>query len=329
MAHELDFSKGFAALAIRGEAAWHRHGNAIEEGDDLATIAKKGGMDYSVIKSPVMFRQGSGTIVANPDAFQLYRDDNDAPLSIVSSRYNVVQPAEIMETYRELVETLGYSIETAGVLKGGRKVWALANAKDAIMLPGGDAVKNFLLLATSYDGSMATQARWTQVRVVCDNTIQAATMGQDADVYVSHSTKFDAEAVKLKLQIGNGWETFSAEAKRMTEREITKDETIKLFMDIYFGLTTVDEIQAFHEVPKQAESVEKFMKRMTTALFESPGAHMASARGTLWGALNAVTFDVDYQLPSRSADSRLDKAWFGTGNALKQKAWNKALAMVA
>lgn len=71
------------------------------------------------------------------------------------------------------------------------------------------------------------------------------------------------------------------------------------------------------------------MARMTTALFESPGSQLASARGTLWGVLNAVTYDVDFQSPSRSNETRLDKAWFGTGNALKQRALQRALALVS
>ena len=56
----------------------------------------------------------------------LYRSDTHAPLSVVSQRYQVVQPREILEFYRDLTEISGFELETAGRFKGGRKIWALA-----------------------------------------------------------------------------------------------------------------------------------------------------------------------------------------------------------
>jgi hypothetical protein len=55
-----------------------------------------------------------------------YRSDTKAALSVVSSRYQVVQPKEILEFYRDLTEISGFELETAGVLKEGKKIWALA-----------------------------------------------------------------------------------------------------------------------------------------------------------------------------------------------------------
>jgi hypothetical protein len=39
----------------------------------------------------------------------------------VSNRYQVVQPREILEFYRDLTEISGFELETAGVLKEGRR----------------------------------------------------------------------------------------------------------------------------------------------------------------------------------------------------------------
>lgn len=59
------------------------------------------------------------------------------------------------------------------------------------------------------------------------------------------------------------------------------------------------------------------------------GADMASAAGTAWGLLNSVTEYVDHARRARSDDHRRDAAWFGTGAALKQKAWDEAVRMIA
>ena len=66
-------------------------------------------------------------------------------------------------------------------------------------------------------------------------------------------------------------------------------------------------------------------------LFEGQGrgAEMASAKGTAFGLLNAVTEFVDHERRARSADHRLESAWFGQGAALKENALEQALMMIA
>jgi phage/plasmid-like protein (TIGR03299 family) len=86
----------------------------------------------------------------------------------------VVQPREVLEFYRDLTEVAGYELETAGVLKAGRKFWALARTGKSAALKGNDVVNGYLLLATSCDGTLATVAMPTTVRVVCNNTLTIA-----------------------------------------------------------------------------------------------------------------------------------------------------------
>ncbi|NLA66725.1 MAG: DUF932 domain-containing protein [Gammaproteobacteria bacterium] len=340
MAHELDFTTGQAAIAFRGAVPWHGLGETILPEDSIDDIRIKAGLDYDVVKTPVLYsvpvdsaygpRKGAGTGVAiSTDRCVLYRSDTGDDLSVVSDRYQVVQPREIVEFYRDLVEQYGFEIEVVGALKGGRKVWALANTHNAFQLRGNDAVKGFLLLATSYDGTMATQARFTSVRVVCNNTLTFASEQGRANVNVPHSTKFDAEKVKLDLKVGKAWALFEEQSREMTKRIVSQDESIRFFLDVYLGLDSVDKTKEYLAQEGNEKRMDKLVARLQTALFNSPGAHMESARGMLWGLVSAVTYDVDHQLPSRSQDTRLDKAWFGTGEALKNRAWDRALAMVA
>lgn len=336
MAHELDFSLGRAAIAFQGAVPWHGFGETIQPDDTLETIQHKAGIDYRVLRGATHFERKfvgtDGSEHSSLDAIKgsvtLYRSDTGAPLSIVTDRYQVVQPHDVIEFYRDLVERYGYQIEVAGALKGGRKIWALANTKNATVLRGGDAIKGYLLLATSYDGSMSTQARFTSVRVVCNNTLTIATEGRP-DVTVPHSTKFDADKVKLDLKIGDAWANFEKSAQAMTQRVVGRDETVEFLMDIYFGLAGKEQIAEFHSVEGNDARVKKVMDRLTNSLFNSPGAHLASARNTLWGVLQAVTHDIDHTAPARTQENRLNKAWFGPGEAMKQRAFAKAVAMAA
>lgn len=328
MAHLLDFSKGRAAVAYRGATPWHGLGNVILPQDSLHDIQIKGGLDYTVERAVAQYRRqivdvdGSVTSITaeDPNTHILYRSDTGAPLSTVSPKYNIVQPFDVVEFYQDLTERHGFQLEVVGALRGGRKVWALANTHNASVLRDGDVVKGYLLLATSYDGTMSTQARFTSVRVVCNNTLTVAANQGRADVTVSHSTKFDASKVKLQLNIGDAWAQFSENAERMQNHQVTREDTVRLFMAAYHNITSDDQLRELQEDKSKNASVEKLLARLTDSLFNSPGAQLASARGTLWGALNAVTHDVDFALPSRSSDTRLDKAWFGDGDTIKRRA---------
>lgn len=341
MAHELDFSIGRAAVAFRGETPWHGLGETIQPEDDIDTIRFKAGLEYHVDRTPVRYEVNQinhdGTwnqsMLQMPSKQVLVRSDTKDALSVVSDKYQVVQPAEVLEFYRDLVADYGFQIEVAGALKGGRKIWALANTNEACNIKDDDKVKGYLLLATSYDGTMATQARFTSVRVVCNNTLTAAIGQGKANVTVPHSTAFDARKVKLDLNIGSTWQDFTKNAINMTDRPVTQQESIMFLMDAYYELTSKDQIAEFtldadgERSERKERNVKQFIERMQKHLFESPGAQMASAKGTLWGLVNAVTRDIDFS-ERRSIDTRLDRAWFGEGERIKQRAFNRALAML-
>ena len=335
MAHEIDTTTGRAGMAYVGQTPWHGLGQELTPNAPLELWQQEAGLDWEAKEAPVRYNyehvdatglQAKTERIVS-DRKVLYRSDTGNALSVVSTRYKPVQPGEIIEFYRDLTERYGFVLETAGSLKGGQRIWALANAQEAAQLRDKDENRLYLLLATSFDGSMATQARMTNIRVVCNNTMSLATAGK-ANVTVSHATTFDADQIKLEMQIGEAWEQFKERAAAMSTRSMGMEETVRYFMDVYFNLTSTEEIKAFHADEANAKRSRKTVERLTQALFNSPGAHMASARGMLWGALNAVTYDTDHIMPARSQENRLNSAWFGQGETRKQRAWDKALELL-
>jgi hypothetical protein len=64
-------------------------------------------------------------------------------------------------------------------------------------------------------------------------------------------------------------------------------------------------------------------------LFRSaPGQEMSSAKGTLWGAVNTVSYYADH-VRTGTGGERLNSAWFGAGSALKERAWHQALSIIS
>jgi len=195
-------------MAYRNAEPWHGLGNRLSEGQPLEVWQREAGMEWRILEAPVQYQTGS-ELHDFSDQKVLYRSDSQLPLSVVSKRYQVVQPREVLEFYRDLVEVGGFELETAGVLKGGRKLWALAKTGQEAVLRGGDRVKAYLLLATACDGSLATTAQFTSVRVVCNNTLAMAVGDSAGAVKVRHSTQFDASDVKRQLGVGiSTWDEF-------------------------------------------------------------------------------------------------------------------------
>lgn len=322
MAHQVQ------QMAYVGDTPWHGLGNPLESGQPLEVWAEQAGMNWEILESPVHYAAGEAgglsQILTFPEHKVLFRSDSREPLSVVGQRYKVVQPREILEFYRDLTEKSGFELETAGVLKGGRKLWALAKTGQQGTLKGGDRTEGYVLLATACDGSLATTAQFTSVRVVCNNTLAVAVDNAQQAVKVRHSTTFDAEAVKKQLGISvSAWDEFMYRLKALSERRVTDAEAERFFRDVFSERAPADSSEA-------VKTNEKAMAR-AQSLFagDGRGAELAASRNTAYGLVNAVTEFVDHERRARSADYRLDSAWFGKGATLKQRALEQASRMVA
>lgn len=319
MAHLLE------QMAYVGATPWHGLGNKLDAHEPIEIWAKQAGMDWKIRESPVRFMAGHAGSIPSIESFPenkvLFRSDTNAPLSVVSQRYQVVQPSEILEFYRDLTEVSGFELETAGVLKGGRKIWALARTGQSSTLKGNDVTNAYILLATACDGTLATTAQFTSIRVVCNNTLAVALAGSSGAVKVPHNTSFDPQAVKRQLGISvSTWDSFIYKMKGLSECKVQQLEASNYIRRVFANKDTSGSKDA------NARAMAKVL-----SLFEGQGmgADLASAKGTAFGLLNAVTEFVDHERRAHSPGHRLESAWFGQGAALKEKALEQALISIA
>ena len=344
MAHQLE------QMAYVGDTPWHGLGNQLTPNQPIEVWAQQAGMDWRIKSSNVSYmaqnERGQSIILPYEEQRVLYRSDTHAPLSVVSQRYQEVQPKEILEFYRDLTEQSGFELETAGVLKGGKKFWALARTGQSTALKGKDVSNGYILLATACDGTLATTAQFTSIRVVCNNTLAIALRGQSSSagvVKVPHSTKFDAEKVKQQLGISvRAWDEHMYEMKQLSQRKVTQGEAAAFF-DAVFNNTTMSVhdqeeniIQFYRNVASQNQASNKtepngraMSKVMDMFNGQGRGAELSSAKGTAYGLLCAMTEFADHERRAMSTDHRLDSAWFGAGAGLKQRGLEQALRLVA
>ena len=312
-------------MAYVGEAPWHGLGNQLAPKQPLEVWAEQAGMAFQILETPVRYMAGSvgvlGSIMTFGDQKVLYRSDTKAALSVVSNRFQVVQPCEILEFYRDLTEISGFELETAGVLKEGRKVWALARTGQSASLKGNDTVNGYLLLATACDGTLATTAQFTSIRVVCNNTLAIALANGGQAVKVPHSTNFDAQLVKQQLGVSvSSWDAFMYRMRTLSERKVKSHEAMNFFLRVF------NDPEA---TPANLTNERAIRAVQTLYDGQGQGAELSSAKGTAWGLLNSVTEFVDHQRRARSQDYRLDSAWFGQGAVIKKKALDEASKMAA
>ncbi|CTP83269.1 hypothetical protein A6R71_16695 [Xanthomonas translucens pv. arrhenatheri] len=312
-------------MAYAGEIPWHGLGNRLAPRQPIDVWKRQAGMDWKIEEAEVRYVAGShnlGVIHAFPEQKVLYRSDTRLPLSVVSKRFQVVQPGQILEFYRDLTSSNGFELETAGVLREGRKFWALARTGQSATLKGRDKVNGYLLLATACDGTLATTAQFTSVRVVCNNTLSIALGNASGAIKVPHRSQFDPDVVKRQLGITvSSWDGFVARMKALVERPVDPDSVEVLLRRVL----------TYAAPDGKAAVVNEQALANVRSLYEGGGrgALMASSRGTAWGLLNSVTEFIDHHRRARSDDHRRDAAWFGQGAAIKQRAWDEVMTLVA
>ena len=225
----------------------------------------------------------------------------------------------------------------------------MANIVQTSALKGKDVSNGYILLATACDGTLATTAQFTSIRVVCNNTLAIALKGQNSNagvVKVPHSTKFDSDKIKQQLGISiRAWNEHIYEMKQLSQRKVTQQEAAAyfdaVFNNTYLSPTEQDEgiIQYYRNVANQAESAKTdstkaepngraMSKVMTMFNGHGRGAELSSAKDTAYGLLCSITEFADHERRAMSQDHRLDSAWFGAGAGLKQRGLEQALTML-
>lgn len=345
MSHDINVTNGKASIAYVGAngAPWHGLGQPLTAGATLEQWRAEAGMLFDIERKPLTYIH-NGAEYQYPGRVALIRSDTGAPLSVVSDRYEVVQTRQVIEFFRDLTEAYGFTLETAGVLGDGAKYWALARNGHSVTFGKGDKVDSYLLLATSCDGTMRTLAKFTSIRVVCQNTLGMARSERGGvSVSVSHRSAFDASKIKQTLGImDNAWDEHANNLQRLIETEIDREWAKKMVSDLFARSAKVSEEPARVEVagvsdmerlmggaaliggklpkaPKAPRVLEPILQK-----WDGAGMGAEGYQGTAYGLLQAVTEYVDHDA-SRTADTRLTSAWFGRGEAVKDECFAQLL----
>jgi len=314
VAHEIEFVNGKAQMAYAGDLPWHGLGTRVPDDLTPEQMLEAAGLNWEVEKIEAFAKVGGKNVSVDRSA--LVRKTDNKILGVVSNDWNPVQNSEAFEFFNDFIAEGDMEMHTAGSLRGGQIVWALAKVKDGFSLFGGDEVESYLHFTNFHQYGYSTDVRFTPIRVVCNNTLTLSLNTKvERMVKISHRREFDGDNVKLMLGIAaEKLAKYKEMAQFLGSKRYTNENVVDYFKRI-FPVSGGE--NAKKEISKNANVA-------LGVLDTQPGAEFA--RGSWWQAFNTVTYLTDH-LAGRTADTRLASAWYGYNKNLKTKALETALEM--
>jgi phage/plasmid-like protein (TIGR03299 family) len=319
MAHLIETTNGKAEIAFVGQTPWHGLGQELTKDAPIDVWQREAGLAWTAKTANVMFTPEHAAPQEVSDKVVIYRNDTNAPLGVATDRYRIHQPGEILDFFNTLVKSAGFTLEVAGAIKGGKRIWALANTNREACVVNDDAVKGYLLLSTSFDGTTATVGQFTSIRVVCNNTLSMADQEKTPSrVAFRHASVFDASRMRDRLGVVVGGFDGMMDGYRKLARTGVTGDFVDNFLEKFFP-TSVNQRTG------QVQAHRGYVKVMELFEGHGMGAALAGAQGTRWGLLNAITQYIDHER-GHNADTRMTNAWFGSGDKIKREAESLLLA---
>lgn len=317
MAHELEMINGQASMAYAGDVPWH--GLGVKVSNDLTPeqMLKAAGLDWTVDPVNLFAEVGDSKLPTGHRA--LVRSSDQKVIDVITNDWNPVQNSEAFEFFNDFVAAGDMEMHTAGSLKDGKIVWALAKVSDSFELFGGrDKVDAYLHFTNPHQYGQSIDVRFTPIRVVCNNTLTLSlNMKSKNMVKVSHRREFDGDMVKEALGVAkHKLAQYKEMAEHLSKKRYTNESIVDYFARVFPVLTQKD--KARKELSKSATYA------LEEALNNQPGAEFGE--GSFWQAFNTVTYLTDHII-GRSVDSRLTSAWYGANKNLKTKALEIAVEM--
>lgn len=338
MAHDIAVINGRTAMAYQGETPWHGLGTKLPSITSVDQALEAANLNWQVALTPMFFRNVAGELVESKNRRAVLRDVDGAELGTVGAGYHTVQNSEAFAVMQPACEKFGVTIESAGAIKGGARVWMLAKLADMTLTPvPGDDVRGYFLIMTGHDGTLSFHAKPTPVRVVCKNTLQAATgLGDGGRVKDTMITLRHTKSATDRLRTVETMISGLVGALK---------ETGETFADMARLKMSATDVIAYIEAvfpnpnPKEPVSTVLAKRRATVAklVFTGKGADLAmqatDGEPNAWAAYNAVTEYFDHVRPAEAGTRAArrnanESAVFGTGADIKLEALKRAAMLV-
>jgi len=324
MAHEVE------TMAYANEVPWHGLGTKVDGNLTPAQMLEAAGLNWNVYRKGLWVDEVDHLLTSH---YALVRDTDDKILGVCGQDYQPTQNSDVFDFFEKFCKAGDMTMETAGSLCGGKRVWGLAKLNGGFMLGGKDEVQGYILLDNPHIWGRSLQIMFTPIRVVCNNTLTAAlrnNQNHENTFRMSHDRSFDdqikkdaAEKVGLAMK---ALDVFKDQAEFLSKKRASDQKVVEFFA----RLVNADLYQSLEESSEDGTVSRADLGRTTNRLLDilhtQPGADLKTSDGTWWGAFNAVTYYYDH-VAGTDQDKRLTSAWFGSAAARKRQALDLAVEL--
>lgn len=328
MAHQVE------QMAYSGKTPWHGLGTTLTESDRLnwQLVCEKAGLDYEVETVPVYTRESvtvNGQVEEYSEEienqFLLRRTTDKEPYAIVTKNYHPLQNRHALEWFNPWIEAGMAKFETAGSLKSGAVIWALAeiDGLQADVVPG-DKINRYVLLSNSHNKMHAANAGFTDIRVVCNNTLSQATSDINSKklVRVKHTRGINENMVALRSTMDIMRQEFKASTeqfRKLAHHGFYRDDVVRLVKKIILDVEPEE---------KMSTRSENILEHILDCVKNSPGSNITP--NTAWTAYNGINYYLLQESGTKSDKSnRLYSAWFGVNKAKDSNVLKELLTMAS
>ena len=317
MAHNIN------SMMYTGEKPWHGLGTKLENVATAAEAIAAAGLNWTVTKEPVFLKDGREVA----DTFATMRSDNKDVLGTVGAVYRPLQNKEAFSFFDAIVGEKLAMYHTAGALGVGERVWILAKLPGTVRVIGDDITEKFLLLTNTHDGSSSVQMMFSPIRVVCQNTLNIALGSGIRNQKMRHTNTLGLRVSEIRAGLGivhERFQLFEEMAQALTRVNLKSDDWRTYCRNI--GIIPADEFD------KMSTRAKNILEEVTSLFEYGKGNNAPGVKGTAWAAFNAITEWTDHARATKGENkeqARASSLLFGSGAAIKQKAWDAATALIA
>lgn len=321
MAHNLEKNDDGTTSFVSTEKAWHGLGTIVKNAMTSEEAIRLARLDYTVEVKPMLAKieiaGANDLLIPVPDKFATVRTDKNKVLGVVGNRYKVVQNTEAFEFFDAIVGGKHAMFETAGVLGQGERIFVSAKMPDVIRIAGTDDISEvYVLLTSSHDGSGSIIAAVTPIRVVCQNTLNAALKDTVSRVAIRHTTSASDKLKEAHSLLGISHKYISEvnEMFNSLAKKVVTDAQVKELVENLFKSEKEDSTR---------------IKNIHEAVLASYHAGVGQNKilGTAWGVYNGITHYLDHVKTYKSGDVKLDSLMNGASAKLQNEAFQKLILL--
>jgi len=340
MAHNLNYNpqnKQHSFFTVK-EKAWHGLGQLIQDYPTSGEALQFAGLDYSVEKRP-LFTLGNSDVdlignghesltadISVPNSYATLRTDTQDVLGVVGKDYQIVQNIEAFSFFDNIVGNgSGIQYETAGALGKGERIFITAKLPDFIRVGREDLIEQYIFLTTSHDGYGSISAAFTPVRIVCQNTLNAAFRAQSNSIKIRHTANATdrlKQAHRL-MGISNQLSTDLESIYNQWAKISINDQELKKLIALAMAPgKEVTNLLREEKTEQLSTHFNNIINDVFNYALSAPSQQQDTTRGTVFGAYNAVTGYFQNVRKFSDVENKLKSILFGTGLQRAQVAFN-------